>query len=57
MSRAEMAEKIRAHLGVGKSCALMMCNAQSAVARMEFLKRMSTELNKAYALLDKLEKE
>ena len=57
MNKAQTIQKIREHMGIAKSTALMMANAQSAADRLEFLKRMSAELRKAYLLLDQLDKE
>ncbi len=55
MDKSEVLKKIREHLGTAKSCALMMANAQSAVSRTDYLKRLSEQLKNATTLLDKLE--
>ncbi len=55
MKRSEIFEKIRDHLLVAKSCALMMANAQSAAGRNEYLKRLSEHLKDALSLMVKLE--
>ncbi len=57
MNRPEVFQKIREHLMVARSCALMMANAQSASGRNEYLKRLAEQIKSAMALLDKLEEE
>ncbi len=56
-NRSEAFQKIRECLLVARSCALMMANAQTAIGRNEYLKRLAEQLKSAMALLDKLEGE
>ncbi|GEM_PF-4054199 len=56
MTPAEIAQKMREHLGRVRSAALMMANAQSALNRERYLQNISKEMKSAFALLDKLEK-
>ncbi len=57
MNKGDVIHKVREHMRIAKSTALMMANAQSAADRLEYLKRLSGELRKAYVLLDNLEKD
>ncbi len=56
MSSAEIAQKIKEHLGKAKSAALMMANAHSALDRARYLQNLSKEFKAVLALLEKLDK-
>lgn len=55
MPKPNAVEKIREHLKIVKSCALMMAHTQTAAGRNEFLKRLSEQLKSAEKLLAKIE--
>ena len=55
MAKSEVIRKIREHLRIVNSCALMLANAQAADVRIDYLKRLTEQLKKVAPLLDKLE--
>ena len=54
MKHADLANKVRDHLGKARARALMMANAQSAIHRGQYLKELTSELEKAQKVLDKI---
>ena len=54
MTATTLANKVRDHLGKARARALMMANAQSAIHRGQYLKELTSELEKAQKLLDKI---
>ena len=55
MADTELIRKIREHLGKVRSAALILAHTQSGEKRNEYIKRLTDELKKANALLDKIE--
>lgn len=52
--REEVVKALREHIGVIRSCALMMAHAQSKDARTEYLQRLNKKLAATEDLLSKL---
>jgi hypothetical protein len=53
--RDEVVDSLREHLGIIRSCALMMAHAQSASARSKYLRSVTQELRQIEALLTQFE--